>query len=196
MASPILHPLVLSSSHNIPTSYVGNYLSSCEQLIFFVVRNHVSLGSPNHTRIPGLTEEFSVCTSGTLKEERGECRPSPTQKCCVGINFVSPGQRHVGKMCQHLAVGPTCRRHVGNNASRGIPHRPNFTQNMQPIKRCRRSLAHLNRTTPEYPDVDNGVAAGRPWLFCFIPPIAFVGGMWWIQVGGGHQYSAIFYEVE
>jgi hypothetical protein len=67
---------------------------------------------------------------------------------------------------------------------------------MQPIKRCRRSLAHLNRTTPEYPDVDNGVAAGRPWLFCFIPPIAFVGGMWWIQVGGGHQYSAIFYEVE
>ena len=33
------------------------------------------------------------------KEERGECRPSPTRKCCVGINFVSARQGHVGQKC-------------------------------------------------------------------------------------------------
>ena len=48
-----------------------------------------------------------------LKEERGKCR----QKCCVGINFVSARQGRVGQKCRHLAVGPTCRRHVSNIAS-------------------------------------------------------------------------------
>ena len=52
------------------------------------------------------------------------------------------------------------------------PRRPNFAQNMHPNKRCRRSLARPNRTTPEYHDVDHGVAVGRPWRFCFIAPIA------------------------
>jgi hypothetical protein len=50
------------------------------------------------------------------------------------------------------------------------PRRPNFSQNMQPIKLCRRSLARQNRTTPEYPDVYNGVSMGLPRQFCFIPP--------------------------
>jgi hypothetical protein len=40
------------------------------------------------------------------------------------------------------------------------PRRPNFAQNMHPNKRCRRSLARPNRTTPEYHDVDHGVAVG------------------------------------
>jgi hypothetical protein len=44
--------------------------------------------------------------SGT-KKERGECRPSPTQKCCVRISFVSARQGRVGKKCRHLAVRPT-----------------------------------------------------------------------------------------
>jgi hypothetical protein len=57
------------------------------------------------------------------------------------------------------------------------PRRPNFAQNMHPNKRCRRSLARPNRTTPEYHDVDHGVAVGRPRRFCVIEPIAFVGGM-------------------
>jgi len=57
------------------------------------------------------------------------------------------------------------------------PRRPNFAQNMHPNKRCRRSLAHSNRTTPEYHDVDHGVAVGRPWRCCIIALIAFVGGM-------------------
>ena len=57
------------------------------------------------------------------------------------------------------------------------PRRPNFAQNMHPNKRCRRSLARPNRTTPEYHDVDHGAAVGRPRRFCIIAPIAFVGGM-------------------
>jgi hypothetical protein len=57
------------------------------------------------------------------------------------------------------------------------PRRPNFAQNMHPNKRCRRSLARPNRTTPKYHDVNHGVAVGRPRRFCVIAPIAFVGGM-------------------
>jgi hypothetical protein len=57
------------------------------------------------------------------------------------------------------------------------PRQPSFAQNMHPIKRCRRSLARPNRTTPEYPDVNNDVAVGRQRRFCFISPVAFVGGM-------------------
>jgi hypothetical protein len=34
-----------------------------------------------------------------------------------------------------------------------------------------------NRTTPEYHDVNHGVAVGLPRRFCVIEPIAFVGGM-------------------
>jgi hypothetical protein len=56
------------------------------------------------------------------------------------------------------------------------PRRPNFAHNVHPIKWCRRSLAHPNRTITEYHEVDHGVAVGRPRRFCFIPPIAFVGG--------------------
>jgi hypothetical protein len=44
-------------------------------------------------------------------------------------------------------------------------------------KRCRRSLAPPNWTTPDYHDVNHGVAVGRPQRFCVIEPIAFVGGM-------------------
>jgi hypothetical protein len=58
-----------------------------------------------------------------------------------------------------------------------VSRRPNFAQNMHPNKRCRRSLARPNRTTPEYHDVDHGVALGRPRRFCVIAPIAFVGGI-------------------
>ncbi len=54
------------------------------------------------------------------------------------------------------------------------PRRPNFTHNMHPNKRCRRSLARPNRTTPKYHDVDHGVVVGLPRQFCVIAPIAFV----------------------
>ncbi len=66
-----------------------------------------------------------------------------------------------------------------SRCSQGIkpPQRPNFAQNMHPIKRCRRSLARPNRTTPEYHNVDHDVAVGRPRRFYVIAPIAFVGGM-------------------
>ncbi len=43
------------------------------------------------------------------------------------------------------------------------PCRLKFAQNMHRIKQCRRSIACRNRTTPEYHNVDNGVAVGRPW---------------------------------
>jgi hypothetical protein len=84
------------------------------------------------------------------------------------------------------------------------PRQPNFAQNMNPNKRCRRSLARPNRTTPEYHDVDHGVAVGWPRRFCVIAPIAFVGGMggWccrcavvcvclWLPVPGGSCNYAI-----
>jgi len=44
-------------------------------------------------------------------------------------------------------------------------------------KRCRRSLARPNWTTPEYHDIDHGVLVVIPWRFCVIAPIAFVEGM-------------------
>jgi len=53
------------------------------------------------------------------------------------------------------------------------PRRPNFAQNMHPIKQCGRSIARQNRTTPEYHNVDNGAAVGRPRRICVIAPIAF-----------------------
>jgi hypothetical protein len=71
---------------------------------------------------------------------------------------------------------------LGNNPSR----QPNFAQNMHPDKRCRRSLARPNRTTPEYHGIDHGVAVGWPRRFCGIAPIAFVGGM------GGWCCGALF----
>ncbi len=60
-----------------------------------------------------------------LKYKLGECWQSLTEKRWVGINFVSPQQGRVGQMCQHLAVGATCRRHVGNFPSQDYPFRPN-----------------------------------------------------------------------
>jgi hypothetical protein len=48
------------------------------------------------------------------------------------------------------------------------PHRPNFSQNIHPNKRCRHSLARPNWTTPEYHDVDHGVAVGWPRRFCCV----------------------------
>jgi hypothetical protein len=50
------------------------------------------------------------------------------------------------------------------------PRRPNFAQNMHPNKRCRRSLARPNRTTPEYHDVDHGVAVGWQGDFWLLHP--------------------------
>ena len=54
---------------------------------------------------------------------------------------------------------------------------PPSPQNMHPNKWCPRSLARPNQTTPEYHNLNHGVAVGRPWRFCIIAPIAFVGGM-------------------
>jgi hypothetical protein len=39
---------------------------------------------------------------------------NPDTKKSVGIKIVSPRQGHFGQKCRHLAVGATCRRHVGN----------------------------------------------------------------------------------
>ena len=39
---------------------------------------------------------------------------NPRLKKSVGNEFVSARWGPVGQMCQLLAVGPTCRRHVGD----------------------------------------------------------------------------------
>jgi hypothetical protein len=66
---------------------------------------------------------------------------------------------------------------IANRPGYQIPPPAEFRPEYAPIKRGRRSIARLTRTTPEYPDVDHGVAVGQPRGFCFITPIAFVGGM-------------------
>ena len=43
----------------------------------------------------------------------------PDTKKCVGNKFVSARRGPVGQMCRLLAVGPTCRRHVGDFPSQG-----------------------------------------------------------------------------
>ena len=43
----------------------------------------------------------------------------PDTKKCVGNEFVSARRGPVGPMCRFLAVGPTCRRHVGDFPSQG-----------------------------------------------------------------------------
>ena len=58
-----------------------------------------------------------------------------------------------------------------------IPPPAEFRPEYAPIKWGRRSIVRLTPTTPKYPDVDHGVAVGQPRGFCFITPIAFVGGM-------------------
>ena len=41
----------------------------------------------------------------------------PDTKKCVGNKFVSARRGPVSQMCRLLAIGPTCRRHVGNIAT-------------------------------------------------------------------------------
>ena len=50
------------------------------------------------------------------------------------------------------------------------PCRLNFAQNMHPIKQCRRSLARLNRTTPEYHDIDMVLQWGGLGGFALLHP--------------------------
>ena len=52
-----------------------------------------------------------------------------TKKVCQD-HFVLPRWRNVSQMCQHLAVGATCRRHLGNFPSHGNIH----TTNNLPVK--------------------------------------------------------------
>ena len=72
------------------------------------------------------------------------------------------------------------------------PRWPNFTHNMcTPLNGAGCSIARPNRTTPEYPDVDHGVAVGRPRRFCFITHIAFVGGMGGWCCGAPYSWCGI-----
>jgi hypothetical protein len=44
----------------------------------------------------------------------------PDTKKSFGNEFVSARRGPVGQMCRLLAVGPTCRQHVGNFPSQGL----------------------------------------------------------------------------
>ena len=90
-----------------------------------------------------------------------------------------PNHLHIDVVGTAVASSGTVKIVRPSRFGQGIkpPRRPNFAQNMHPNKRYRRSLARPNRTTPEYHDVDHGVAVWWPWRFCVIAPIAFVGGM-------------------
>ena len=70
--------------------------------------------------------------------------------------------------------GPIRSSHCDSAWVSTPPRRPNFAQKKHPNKWCcRRSLARPNPTTPEYHNVDHGVAVGRPRRYCVIEPIAF-----------------------
>ncbi len=45
---------------------------------------------------------------------------NPDRKKCVRIKIVSAWQGHFGQKCRHLAVGATCRRHVGDFISQAL----------------------------------------------------------------------------
>jgi hypothetical protein len=58
-------------SQNTTSYVVGDYFSSCDQLIFLAYSETMYLSAPpTITCIPDLTEEFSICTSGTLRRKR------------------------------------------------------------------------------------------------------------------------------
>ena len=50
---------------------VGDYFSSCDLLLIFLALSETMYLSapPTITCIPDLTEDFSVCTSGTLRKK-------------------------------------------------------------------------------------------------------------------------------
>ncbi len=111
--------------------------------------------------------------------------PSPPQASNIPPNFRrhKQGRRSVPRPIRRTLRGPRRLIVVWFNWSNSVlpsrfgqgikpPRRPNFAQNMHPNKRCRRSLARPNRTTPEYHNVDHGVAVGLPRRFLVIAPIA------------------------
>ncbi len=57
------------------------------------------------------------------------------------------------------------------------PRRPNFAQNMHPLNGAAAPSPVWLGPHPNTPNVNHGVAVGRPRGFCFITPIAFVGSM-------------------
>jgi hypothetical protein len=89
---------VFSSSH--PPILASSVLfSSCDNLIFLALsETKYLLATPTVTRISELTEEFSVCTSGTI-EENWWVSANPDTKKYVGIKIVLPRQGHFGQMC-------------------------------------------------------------------------------------------------
>ena len=91
-----------------------------------------------------------------LNEERGICRPSPTQKFCVEISFVLAGQGRVGQKCRHLAAGSTCCQHVGDI--------PGQDPQLIAVKRTHDRLQHST--------LDGGLTASCfCWSSCFcLPP--------------------------
>ena len=119
---------------------------------------------------------ISVATNRAAVLSHGQSpniKRSPTVDCGM-VDFLDRDRRSNSVLPSRFGQGikPPCQ--------------PIFAQNMHPNKRCRRSLARPNRTTPEYHDVDHGVAVGWPRRFCGIAPIVFVGGM------GGLCCGALF----
>jgi hypothetical protein len=83
MASPILHPLVLSSSHNITTSYVGNYFSSCAKLYFFVLSETMYLSAPPTIPAYQVLQRNSQYLPLVLKKKKGVNVGHPRHKNVV-----------------------------------------------------------------------------------------------------------------
>jgi len=82
-------------------------------------------GCKKVTWLNGLIHRVPVSTMITLYvplvlKENLEKVGNPRHKKSVGNEFVSARLGRVGQKCRLLAVGPTCRRHVGDFPSQGL----------------------------------------------------------------------------
>jgi hypothetical protein len=94
---------------------IGNYFSSCDLLIFLALSETMYFSAPlTITCIPDLTEEFSICTSGTLRRKGGMSAIPNTKILCLDQFCVTKTGKCRPKVptfgCQGDML-PTCRQH-------------------------------------------------------------------------------------
>ena len=102
MASPILHPLVLSSSHNITTSYVGNYFSSCAKLYFFVLSETMYLSAPPTIPAYQVLQRNSQYLPLVLKKKKGVNVGHPRHKNVVSGSILCRQDRGMSAKCANI----------------------------------------------------------------------------------------------
>ena len=90
--------------------------------------------------------------------------PNPDTKNCVGIKIVSPWWGHLGKMCRHLAVVATCRRHVGDFLSQVPQQRQQHNHNEGNNAVMTTAKTHVHQQQQHHNcQLDNGKMTAHGW---------------------------------